>query len=429
MVDPILFGGYNITKEVIMSELIDIQKELIRSIISVVRHKEFYGHIVQQFEKVFVKGKHEIDTAAVGRFPGERFIKLIYNEDYFRGLYAETLQGKTTNEGIREGMFAGRLLASGGTEHEILHVVFSHLGRRWGDGLRGAIAMDCVVNQLIPDERRHHTWIIPSRYEMPNGHDSKWYYDNLKSNRQFQEDCKKGLYGPEGVLSWVESSHKMWGSIKDDTMAKEFIKDIIRKAKENTSAEGWGSVGSNIREHVDGLLSWTPPKIPWSRVFRNFCASAEDSLLEYTMTRESRRFGTRPGIRKRDRLKIAVIVDTSASIDKDQLRLFFNEVRWIWRNGAVVEVFEADTAVRNSYRFQGKFNGEVQGRGGTNLEQPLIEVEPKRFDCIVYCTDFQAPKISKRFRTPVLWVLSDAPPKEHWPCDWGYTAIIDEDIA
>ena len=55
---------------------IDIKKELIKSIISMVRHKEFYGHVVQQFEKVFVSGMHPINTAAVGRFPGDRFIKL-----------------------------------------------------------------------------------------------------------------------------------------------------------------------------------------------------------------------------------------------------------------------------------------------------------------------------------------------------------------
>ena len=407
-------------------EDIDIQKELIRSIISVVRHKEFYGHIVQQFQKVFVKGQHQIDTAAVGRFPGERFIKLIYNEDYFRGLYEEQLASANTHEDRRKAMHKGQLIASGASEHEILHVVLDHISRNWPDKTRANIAFDCVVNQYIPEERRHPTWIMPERYGFPHNQTAKWYYENLKDNKQYQDDCRNGAYGPEGMLSWITSSHEMWDSINKDTMAKEFLKDIIRKAKDNTSPEGWGKLGADIREQIDGLLAWEPPKIPWSRVFRNFCASAEDSLLEYTMSKESRRFGTRPGIRKRDRLRIAVIVDTSMSIDKDQLRIFFNEVRWIWRNGAVVHVFEADTSVKNDYEFRGTFSGEVKGRGGTNLEVPLCEVEPKRFDCIVYCTDFQAAKITRKFRTPVLWVLSDAPPKSEWPCDWGYMAEIDK---
>ena len=71
---------------------LDIRKELLRSIISVVRHKEFYGHVVQQFEKVFVSGDHPIDTAAVGQYPNDRFIKLTYNTDYFKKLYKEKFE-------------------------------------------------------------------------------------------------------------------------------------------------------------------------------------------------------------------------------------------------------------------------------------------------------------------------------------------------
>jgi len=408
-----------------MEDKIDIKQELIRSVISVVRHKEFYGHVVQQFEKVFVKGDHQVQTAAVGRFPGEKFIKLIYNEEYFIGLYEE--QMRILND-YRQGLYKGRLIASGATEHEILHVVLGHLFimPNFPDKTRAGIAMDCVVNQLIPEERRHKSWIMPDRYDLPGGQTTKWYYDKLKDNKKYQQDCMDGVYGLGGILSWAMSSHKMWNSVEGDATAKDFLKDVVRKAKENTSADGWGKLSSDLKEHIEALLEWQPPKVPWSRVFRNFCASAEDSILQYTMSRESRRFGTRPGIRKHDRLHIGVIVDSSMSIDKDQLKLFFNEVRWIWRNGAVVHVFEADTEVKNDYEFRGTFNGEVHGRGGTNLENPLVTVDPMRFDCIVYCTDFQAQRIGRRFRTPVLWVLSDAPPRDQWPCDWGYTAIIDK---
>ena len=47
-------------------------KELIKGIVHIARHKEFYGHIVQQLEKVWVHGNHRVPTACVGRFPGER---------------------------------------------------------------------------------------------------------------------------------------------------------------------------------------------------------------------------------------------------------------------------------------------------------------------------------------------------------------------
>lgn len=400
-----------------------MRKELLRSIISVVRHKEFYGHVVQQFEKVFVEGDHRVSTAAVGRYPGDRFIKLTYNVDYFRGIYEEYMRNEDHGDGLRKG----RLVSSGGSEHEILHVVLNHLVLDYPDKLRRDVAMDFVVNQNIPEDRRHPNWLMPDRYGLPGGKSSKWYYDNLKGNQKFEKDRASGAFGPGGVLSWLPEGHSMWGDLCKDPVAREFLKDVIRKARENTSAEGWGKVGADIREFVDGLLAWRPPQVPWGRVFRSFCASAEDSYLEYTMSRESRRFGTRPGIRRRDRLHVAVIVDTSGSIDDGQLRDFFNEVRWIWRNGAVVHVFEADTDIREDYAFRGRFTGEVRGRGGTNLEVPLTRVDKmRRFDCIVYCTDFEAGAISRRPRTPVLWVLSDAPEdRAAWPCDWGAAVRID----
>jgi predicted metal-dependent peptidase len=305
-----------------------------------------------------------------------------------------------------------RLLASGATEHEILHVVFGHLGMNFKDKQRANVAMDCVINQNIPNERRHPSWIMPSQYGLEDGMSTKWYYDKLEG-----QDF--------GNLGWVGRSHSLWEEIKDDPMAKEFIKDVIRKARDNTSASGWSEVGDNVKEAVDSLLEWHPPQVPWQRALRNFCASSENSELRYTMSKISRRFNTRPGIRKKDKLRIAVIVDTSFSIDKGQVKAFFNEIRWIWRNGADVHIFEADTDIRADYAFRGSFNGKINGRGGTNLERPLTRVdEMKRFDCIVYCTDFEAAKISRKPRTPVMWVLSEPPPKASWPCDWGWMIEI-----
>jgi predicted metal-dependent peptidase len=234
-----------------MQKEIDIKKELLKSIIAVVRHKEFYGHIVQQFQKVFVSGDHPVNTAAVGRFKGEKFIKLIYNEDFFKGIYDEQM---SSNKDKSLALKKARLLSAGVTEHEILHVVFGHLTStfNYADKQRGNIAMDCVINQNIADERRQDFWIMPDRYGFPNDQTSKWYYDNLKDNKQYNEDVKGGVYG--GMFC----SHELWDELENDPLAKEFIKDVIRKAKDNTTPEGWGNVSSNVKEAVDALLEWPP---------------------------------------------------------------------------------------------------------------------------------------------------------------------------
>ncbi len=392
----------------------DIRKEIVRGVVGVAREKEFYGHIVQQFEKVFVRKGHEVDTAAVGRRKGERFIKLYLNEDFFTHVWDEE-SGKSNPAGAA-------LKVSGVIEHEILHVVMGHLLLELPDKVRRAIAVDCVVNPLVSDERRLACCVMPERYGLPRSQTAVWYYNNLKGNAQFEKDCKQGVYGLGGIFEWVLASHDMWNDIGADVVMKEFIRDIVRKAKEVTSAQGWGDLPSEVVEAIDDLLQVRPPVVPWQRVLRMFCSSIIDDYLEYTQKRESRRFGTRPGTRKGDRINLAVAIDTSGSVSREQLAEFLNEVRWIWRNGADVTIIEADAAVARTYRFIGRFDGTVHGRGGTNLEPALKIAEEGHFDGLVYCTDFQAPHISRRYRIDVLWLLSNEMDESTWPCKWGRVA-------
>ena len=400
------------------AEKIDIRKELVRSIVSLHRYKEFYGHVVQQLQKVFVGDNHPIKTAAVGRYPGEKFVKLYYNENYFRGLYEEQLiLAMKNSEKKSKALVNARNLISGATEHEILHVVLGHLSLEFPDRQRGNIACDCVINQEIPSDRRHESWIMPDRYDLPYGKSSRWYYEQLKNNAQYKQDVKDGVFD--------DDSHFLWRDVGGDELAQDFLNDVVRKARDNTSEKGWNDLSDGIKETIDNLLKKKKPQIPWGRVFRNFCASSEESCLEYTMSRISRRFGTRPGTRRVDKVSVGIIIDTSGSISDLQLATFFNEVNWIWRNGAYVHIFEADTKVQKDYVFRGKFTGKVHGKGGTNLEVPLMDVASKRFDCIVYFTDFWASAINQRPRIPVLWVLSEPPDKSRWPCHWGKIVEID----
>jgi predicted metal-dependent peptidase len=399
---------------------IDIKKELLKAIVRVARYREFYGHIVQQFEKRFVVPPHPISTAAVGRVPGERFIKLYFNEIYFEKIYTEYLQKAKSPESKKQYMEKARDITAGAVEHEILHVVLHHLDIKFDDKERGGIALDLVVNQLIPSERIHPNWYLPERFGFPYHQTSKWYYDNLKDNKQYQDEKNKSDGSSEGM----GDNHVLWDDIQDDSLSESFIRDIVRKAVENTSSKGWDEVQGEIKESIEDMLKVKKPKIPWVKVFRNFCASATENVLDYTMSRESRRFGTRPGTRKMDVLRVVVIVDTSGSISTSQLDIFFNEVMWIWRNGAQVTIMEADADVKRCYPFNGKFKGEVWGRGGTDLAPALEAAEKGKYDLAIYFTDFCAPKLPRRYKVPVLWVINEFPPKENWPCDWGCVVEI-----
>jgi len=395
----------------------DMRNVLIRGVVELTRSKEFYGHVVQQFEKVYLEGDsgmaRKVQTAAVGRVPGDRFVKLYLNKDYFGSIYDD------------HGADKGWEYVLGAMEHETLHVVLDHLFLEFEDEVRGGVAVDCVVNQLIPKSRVMDAWAHPIKYGLPEGKSSIWYYKNLAGNSEFQKQLASGAFGPGGVMEWLRSSHGLWGDVGKDELAHEIMKDIIRKARDMCDGN-YGDIPGCVAESIEELLRRKPPRICWGRVLRMFCASAIESVLDYTMKRVSRRFGTRPGTVHGDVLDVAVIVDTSMSIDKWQVAAFFNEIEWIRRNGAVITVYEADASLKRTYRYTGRFDGEVHGRRGTCLDPALEEAERRRHDAAIYFTDFEAPALKRRYGLPVLWVLTRDMAKEERPCDWGTVIVLDE---
>jgi predicted metal-dependent peptidase len=394
----------------------DIKRELIRGVVDLTRSKEFYGHVVQQFQKVYLKGDEKlaaaIPTAAVGRVPGDRFVKLYLNLDYFGTIYA------------KHGEKKGWEYVLGALEHETLHIIFDHLFLKFDDRIRGGVAVDCVVNPLISKDRLMEDWVHPAKYGLPEGKSAVWYYHELAKNKEFQSQLKAGAFGPGGLMEWLKGSHVMWEDLDGDDLTEEFVKDVIRKAKEMCDGN-YGDVPGSVLDSIEELLKRRPPKIPWSRVLRMFCASSIESVLDYTMKRVSRRFDTRPGTVHGDVLDLAVIVDTSGSISDWQLASFFSEIDWISRNGAIVTVYEADAKFQRSYRYAGRFDGKVHGRGGTCLDPALEEAEKKRHDAAIYFTDFEAPPLKRRYKLPVLWLLTKEMEKKDMPCDWGRVIVLD----
>lgn len=381
-----------------------IEKEIIKGIVHLSRHKEFYGHIVQQLQKVYLPEGHKISTAAVGRVPGERFIKMYLNQKFFGDMYAESKdKGWTYMLSV--------------LEHEILHIVFGHLFLKFQDGLRGNVATDCVVNSVLKKDELPGNYVHPEQYGFELNKSALWYYTHLKDNPKFKQQCASGQFGVGGLLSHIMSSHAMWDDVKEDLVAKEFAKDIIRKAKD-LCGKNYGNIPGEVVQQIDELLKTEKPVIPWGKVLRMFCASCAESILEYTMKRISKRFDCRPGTRKGDVLDLGVAVDTSGSISDDQLKLFFNEIKWIWKNGARITVYEADCSICAEYKFKGRFTGKVHGRGGTDLEPVLKKVEGKH-DALIYFTDFYAPKIDKRYKIPILWVLTTELEKKDFPYQYG----------
>jgi predicted metal-dependent peptidase len=410
-----------------MNKKADVQKAVMRGIVDLIRAKPLYGHVLQQLHKVFLTGDpanadpRMPTTMAVGKQPGEMLVKLYVHEAFVQEIWDKA---KDENQACDQVMTV--------LEHEVLHLIFNHLELEFSDRLRGNVAIDLVCNSLLNQNNLPGEPCLPAKYGFEPNQSAMWYYTHLKDNKEFQNQCKNGNFGVPGLseaaknghLGGMRGSHSMWGEMLKDPVMREMVKDLVRKSKELCD-KNYGDVPGQVIQQIEDLFDRKASIVPWNRVLRMFAASAAESNLDYTMKRLSRRFGTRPGTRKEDVLNLAVAVDTSGSVDDNLLALFFNEIKWIWKNGAKITVYEADAQIQREYQFKGKFTGEVAGRGGTDLEPVLKEVEGK-YDALIYFTDFYAPQIKHRYNIPILWVLKTDMDKSQFPYEWGKHVKIED---
>ena len=166
-----------------------------------------------------------VDTAAVTITDGQLY--LLYNKTFI-----EDILEKYGSEKVK-----------GVLEHELLHIVYDHLGR--GKRLNRDhdlhnIAADISINQLIDKNMLpaflptkiedktiwKNTTLSHEQYNLPAGKDTEYYYNALLK----QDKNKKKCTGCGKTLD----DHSVWDKIKEnEQMTKEVIKGAVREAYNN----------------------------------------------------------------------------------------------------------------------------------------------------------------------------------------------------
>jgi predicted metal-dependent peptidase len=124
---------------------------------------------------------------------------------------------------------------------------------------------------------------------------------------------------------------------------------------------------------------------------------------------------------------ILVAIDTSGSVSDSELLEFFSEIYHIWKTGCTVEIIECDARIHRSYMYNGKFDGKITGRGGTQFS-PVIEyynLHSAKYTVLIYFTDgYGEEPILKPFKR-AMWVITSSgredPDKKYYP---GYAIQI-----
>lgn len=408
------------------------ERELDQCIVMVLRQEPFFGHLLGS---VVRRVDHQIPTAAVTLSP--LGVSLVVNPSFFM------------NELSRPERCAV-------IKHEILHLVLKHLFRFEAPGtdrFRLNIAADLVVNQLI------HPWSLPSSAVTlasfpglqlsPNKSVEHYYrrleqhaasnpgFDPLLRNQQDRSHSHHGRWADSGGEGFASRQGQPEGPGAGTEQRPELSEDLagileeafdrqLQRARSRLSAKQWGDVPGSLRSLLERSGEEASAQVDWKRALRLFAASGYRTRVVATGRKRSKRFGTYPGIRIRRERTLAVVVDTSGSIDAATLTAFFAEISQIQRSGAQVVVIEADAAVQKVYSYRGRPPEQIGGGGGTDFNPAfrwLREESRQRFDGCIYLTDGYADQPTFRPPCRVLWVVTgDGRTGEHLL--WGKSIRI-----
>jgi predicted metal-dependent peptidase len=392
----------------------------------------FYGHFLMGVPKAF---DLTVPTAAVSLFE-RQMVKLRINPQFWDSI----------SEAHRYGL----------VKHEVLHIVLRHLVflKNYANRAIFNIAADLVVNQFIapeqlpdgavtldffkPLEKTHGLFL-----EKDKGVD--YYYEKLLRFLQKQAQTPDPAASGEGssgvsdedrqqsgsVMSqigqWLQeeseamTKHRFWDEFaaldsSETRVMEQFIKNATKQALQRTRLKAHGKLPGHLLEEIEAAVA-DKPLVNWRRVLRLFAASSNSTFLKNTIRRPSKRYGVVPGIRLNRRHEILLAVDTSGSIQQDDLALFFSEIYHIWRQGARITIVECDADIHRIYPYRGETPRTVAGRGGTSFDAPIRLANERMPDALIYFTDGYAPAPAISARMPVLWVLTNNanPELKHLP--------------
>lgn len=305
--------------------------------------------------------------------------------------------------------------------HEILHMIMNHIPRSMDldtsiddthsfNSTALNIAMDCSINQLcgIQESMEKNGHITVKNFaemvglkekDIEKEREFEYYFGLMKQ----QSDHLKKKYGEnmEGAQGQQVDDHGQW---KDgDTtkeMAKDIVKDMVRKAKDKQA----GNVPSDLQQSIEKLFE---SPVNWKQKLTSFCRATIAANRKKTRAKRNRRYGIIEQGRKKDYVAhIGIGLDTSGSMSTDDLMECWAQMYKISRTMNVkLTVIECDTDCQAVYEFDPKKEFEVKGRGGTLYQPVLDKAAELKVDGLVFMGDMGAFDRPIKPKYPIMWAV------------------------
>jgi predicted metal-dependent peptidase len=330
--------------------------------------------------------------------------------------------------------------------HEVLHVVYDHMGRRGNrDPEIWNIADDYAVNA---DLKRHKVGefikTVPCLYEQKyDGKAAEEIYDDLMKNVQ--------KISIEDLLDQMIDDHmddegdgegdnegNGEGKGKRPTMTPEERERVRQEVKQAIINAASSAEAGQLPLGVERLIrQHTNPVMPWRDLIQTNLTSAIRS--DYSWMRPSRRGwhmdAIMPGMNPGEEIDVVVSIDMSGSISNSQAQAFLGEIGGMMNSfdGYKVHVFCFDTDTYNPKDFSSENMDLIEeyqpmGGGGTDFDcifKYLKDnaIDPKRL--IVFTDGYPCGSWGDADYCDTTWIIhGDKNPNP----PFGTYAIYDEPV-
>jgi|TARA_R100000479_G_scaffold171284_1_gene114664 predicted metal-dependent peptidase len=353
----------------------NIQELVSRTTKTLIFSEPFYGLFLIGLNKEYIT---TIPTAGVSK--RNIGVQLSINPEFFTEL----------SEDHRYGLI----------KHEILHISFGHMVMRdlYSDKKLFNIAADLEINQYIANHHLPEGGLMLSSFpelNLPERAGTKTYYDLLQQARE-DGTCPS----LDNLMSQMDGNsqycHAGWDEIEnlseaDKKLLQKQIEHQIKESAEQTQKKH-GTVPGELAELINRLLNPEPPKFDWKGYLRRFVGNSSIVYTKKLRRKYNKRYSANPGLKIKFKNHILVGVDTSGSVNSEELKEFFSELTHMHKTGHKITVAQCDTELKSVKEFNPNKDWEIHGRGGTSF-QPVIDhynEKKGRYTALVYLTDGEA---------------------------------------
>ena len=285
-------------------------------------------------------------------------------------------------------------------KHELLHIAFGHLLLRdlYSNHKLFNIAADLEINQYILESKLPEGGLLLSSFpelNLPKKAGTKKYYELLE---QAQEDGSSPSL--DNIMDHMDGNsqhcHSTWEEFDelpeaDKKLMQKQIEHQLKEAAEQTEKK-CGNVPGELAELIGRLMHIEPAKFDWKAYLRRFIGNSSIVYTKKLRRKYNKRYAANPGLKIKFKNHICVGVDTSGSVNNDELKEFFSELTHMHKTGHKITVVQCDTNIRSVKEFNPKADWEIHGRGGTSFQPVIDHYNEKKgqYTALIYLTDGEA---------------------------------------